>query len=172
MIRFYQKVFTNSERKKFNYIKKNEIITEYNLNKVKEKKENFLLDNGENLYFGPFIIDDVLNSESDSNDIISNNDEIKISKKFLKNMINNEKNENDNIENFENSNNNEYIYIINVLVSLKPHSELKGFLCPGNLEDNFFGIIPFDISMVEEIYDIPDKIKKDSKEKMDELGKK
>ena len=165
-------IMINKEKKLYNE-KNNFIATEYNLNKIKNHRDDLIINEEENLNL-------------DFNDIDENNEEIIINNKYLRNKIFfqdiiekykkslNENNEDENIKDNDideisekSQNNDKEEFVLDILVSLKPYRGLKDFLCPGNFEfDSFHGIIPFCISMVEEIYDVSYEIEIDSKEKI------
>ena len=167
------------------------IITEYEANKAKEKEEKILEYNEEDLYLKNIGFDEEESSNNDIKD--NNNDEIIFNKRLLKNQdfvnntisntsLNQNENENGNtsndnkmnIDNVENENLNELI--IDVLVSLKRHSDVNGCLMPGNFEesnDTFFGIVPFTITMIENIYSMRAKMVVDLKDQkiIEDYGK-
>ena len=166
------------------------IITEYEANKAKEKEEKILEYNEEDLYLKNIGFDE---EESSNNDIKDNNNEIIFNKRLLKNQdfvsntisntsLNQNENENGNtsndnkmdIDNTENGNLNELV--LDVLVSLKKHSDVNGCLMPGNFEessDTFFGIVPFTITMIENIYSMRAKMVVDLKDQkiIEDYGK-
>jgi superfamily II RNA helicase len=171
-----------------------DILTEYNVNKNKEKDENILSYNEEDLYLKHIGFDEDMNSSVDNNDNIAtsdNNDYIMNKrllrdKDFVAGTISNthsnlkldtsSKSLSDNL-NISNANsNNEQELVIDCLVSLKDHTDVNGCLCPGNFEegfDTFYGIIPFTITMIEEIYEIRAKMVVDLKDQklVDDYGK-
>ena len=128
-----------------------------------------------------------MNSSSDNNDNITsneNNNEFVINKKVLRNkemindVISNTHNNSfkSSTSSFSSENNTNQELIIDCLVSLKNHVDVNGCLCPGNFEDgpdNFYGIIPFTITMIEEIYEIKAKITDNLKEQklVDDYGR-
>ena len=163
------------------------IITEYEATKTKEREEAILQYDEEDLYLknigfeeensnldnsenNDYIIDKKLLKNKDYvNNIISNtvkNDENKIEEELDSNKI--EINSND--ENYANE------AIIDVLVSLKNYSDSNGCLCPGNFEENedtSYGIVPFTITMIEEIYEVRAKMIVDLKDRklIDDYGR-
>lgn len=161
-----------------------DIITEYNSNKSKEKEENILAYNEEDAYLKHFDYDEDMNISLDNNDNISSNDnnnDFIVNKKLLRNkgfvngvISNTHNNQNLNVS-FSSLDNNQEL-LIDALVSLKNHTDVNGCLCPGNFEespDTFFGIIPFTITMIEEIYEIRAKMVVDLKDQklLEDYGK-
>ena len=150
-----------------------DIITEYNSKKSKEREETSLSYNEEDVYLKHIGFDEDANSSSDNNDNITTNDnnEIIFNKRILRNkemindVISNTHNNSNKIlsSSFSSSENNKNEeLVIDCLVSLKNHVDVNGCLSPGNFEEgpeNFYGIIPFTITMIEEIYEIKAKIK-------------
>ena len=171
-----------------------DILTEYNVNKNKEKDENILSYNEEDLYLKHIGFDEDMNSSVDNNDNIAtsdNNDYIMNKrllrdKDFVAGTISNthsnlkldtsSKSLSDNLNISNVNSNNEQELVIDCLVSLKDHTDVNGCLCPGNFEegfDTFYGIIPFTITMIEEIYEIRAKMVVDLKDQklVDDYGK-
>ena len=171
-----------------------DILTEYNVNKNKEKDENILSYNEEDLYLKHIGFDEDMNSSVDNNDNIatSDNNDFIMNKRLLRDkdfvagtisnthsnlkLDTSSKSLSDNL-NISNANsNNEQELVIDCLVSLKDHTDVNGCLCPGNFEegfDTFYGIIPFTITMIEEIYEIRAKMVVDLKDQklVDDYGK-
>ena len=172
---------------KLNNKDNSDIITEYNSKKSKENEENILSYNEEDVYLRHIGYDEDINSSSDNNDNITsneNNNEFVINKKVLRNkemindVISNTHNNSfkSSTSSFSSENNTNQELIIDCLVSLKNHVDVNGCLCPGNFEDgpdNFYGIIPFTITMIEEIYEIKAKITDNLKEQklVDDYGR-
>ena len=170
---------------KLNNKDNSDIITEYNSNKAKENEENILSYNEEDLYLKHIGFDEDMNSSFDSNN--DNINDIAINKRLLRNKEfvndtisnthNNQKlNSNLNISSDNDNNNNNQEVVIDCLVSLRNHTDVNGCLCPGNFEegtDTFYGIIPFTITMIEEIYEIRAKMVVDLKDQrlVDDYGK-
>ena len=159
-----------------------DIITEYNSNKTKENEENILSYNEEDIYLKHIGFDEDINSSLDNNDVNTNNNDIVVNKRLLRNkdFVN------DTISNTHNSQklnsslssdseNNQEI-VVDCLVSLKDHIDVNGCLCPGNFEEDFgtfFGIIPCTITMIEEIYEVRAKMTEELKDQklVDDYGK-
>ena len=161
------------------------IINEYQGKNIQEKEENILQYNEEDLYLKNIGID-----EEDSLENIDNNNEFIFNKKLLKNKdfvnnaisntIQNQNNENKIINSNKiqtnSDNENEIIndeqnivneIVIDVLVSLKKYADVNGCLAPGNFEENnetFFGVVPFTITMIEDIYEVRAKMIVDLKD--------
>ena len=164
-----------------------DILIEYYSNKSKESEENILSYNEEDMYLKHIGFDEDINSSSENNDNITTNDnnEIVLNKRllrnteFVKDLISNSHNShklNSNFSSSENNNSNNQELIIDCLVSLKEHTDVNGCICPGNFEDSFdtyYGIIPFTITMIEEIYDIRARMVDDLKDQklVDDYGK-
>ena len=164
-----------------------DILIEYYSNKSKESEENILSYNEEDMYLKHIGFDEDINSSSENNDNITTNDnnEIVFNKRllrnteFIKDLISNSHNShklNSSFSSSENNNNNNQELIIDCLVSLKEHTDVNGCICPGNFEDSFdtyYGIIPFTITMIEEIYDIRARMVDDLKDQklVDDYGK-
>ena len=177
------------------------IITEYASKKAKEIEENIMQYNEEDLYLKNIGFDDEDNSNLDNKE----NGEYLFNKRLLKNKDfvnnsisntiqnqNNENNENqieNQIENQShindeankiNNDNNEdksvNELVLDVLVSLKHHTDVNGCLTPGDFKDDietFFGIIPFTITMLENIYEVRAKMVVDLKDQklIEDYGK-
>ena len=164
-----------------------DILIEYYSNKSKESEENILSYNEEDMYLKHIGFDEDINSSSENNDNITTNDnnEIVFNKRllrnteFIKDLISNSHNShklNSSFSSSENNNSNNQELIIDCLVSLKEHTDVNGCICPGNFEDSFdtyYGIIPFTITMIEEIYDIRARMVDDLKDQklVDDYGK-
>ena len=164
-----------------------DILTEYNSNKTKENEENILSYNEEDIYLKHIGFDEDLNSSIDNNDNITTNDnnEFMINKRmlrdkeFVKDIISNtHKNQkiNSSFSSSDKNSSNGQEIVIDVLVSLRNHTDVNGCLCPGNFEDSFdtfYGVIPCTITMIEEIYEIRAKMMEDLKDQklVDEYGK-
>ena len=166
------------------------IITEYEAKNAKEKEEKIAQYNEEDLYLKNIGID-----EEDSSNLenIENNKKLLKNKEFVNNSISNtiqkENNENKILNNNEiqsnNDNKNEIIndeqnnnneIVLDVLVSLKKYADVNGCLTPGNFEDNketFFGVVPFTITMIEDIYEVRAKMMVDLKDQtlIEDYGK-
>ena len=166
------------------------IITEYEAKNAKEKEEKISQYNEQDLYLKNIGID-----EEDSSNLenIENNKKLLKSKEFVNNSISNtfqkENNENKELNNNEiqsnNDNKNEIIndeqnnnneIVLDVLVSLKKYADVNGCLTPGNFEDNkdtFFGVVPFTITMIEDIYEVRAKMMVDLKDQtlIEDYGK-
>ena len=161
-----------------------DLIIEYNSNKEKEKEENILSYNEEDLYLKHIGFDEEINSALEGSDnTINNNNGIVLNKRSLRNKefvsdtISNTHNNNqklnsgisasDSNRSLNSVSNNNQEIVLDVLVSLKNHADVNGCLCPGNFEesfDTFYGIIPFTITMIEEIYEIRAKMVVDLKD--------
>ena len=171
---------------KLNNKDNSDIITEYNSNKSKENENINLSYNEEDIYLKHIGFNEDMNSSFDSNN--DNINDITINKRLLRNK----EFVNDTISNTHNSqklNSNLTIssdnvkdntinqeLVIDCLVSLRNHTDVNGCLCPGNLEegpDTFYGIIPFTITMIEEIYEVRAKMVVDLKDQrlVDDYGK-
>ena len=169
---------------KLNSKENSDIITEYNSNKIKEKEENILSYNEEDIYLKHIGFDDDMNNSLDNNDNFTTNDNndyvvnkrLLRNKEFVNDIISNTHNNQKLNSSFSSSDNNNQELVLDTLVSLKEHTDVNGCLCPGNFEegfDTFFGIIPFTITMIEEIYEIRAKMAVDLKDQklVDEYGK-
>ena len=173
------------------------IITEYASKKAKEIEENIMQYNEEDLYLKNIGFDDEDNSNLDNKE----NGEYLFNKRLLKNKDfvnnsisntiqnqNNENNENqienqshinDEANNINNDNNEDKSVnelVLDVLVSLKHHTDVNGCLTPGDFKDDtetFFGIIPFTITMLENIYEVRAKMVVDLKDQklIEDYGK-
>ena len=141
--------------------------------------------------------------EENSNGGMKENDDIVINKKMLKNKDfvnsaisntpfnqniinisdeekevkdkNNDKN-GDGEEKKNNIINENQELVLDVLVSLKKITDANGCCAPGNFEENddtFFGIIPFTITMIEEIYEVRARMVADLKDQkiIEDYGK-
>ena len=172
------------------------IITEYASKKVKENEETILQYNEEDLYLKNIGFDEEDNSNmenKENGEYIFNKGLLK-NKDFVNNSIsntiqnqNNENNENNekkkenqnNINDEINNNNEEKDVnelVLDVLVSLKHHTDVNGCLTPGDFKDSFetfFGIIPFTITMLENIYEVRAKMVVDLKDQklIEDYGK-
>ena len=168
------------------------IITEYEVNKEKEKEQKIMEYNEEDLYLKNIGFDeeDSCNLDNkDNNDIIYNKRLLK-NQDFVNNAISNtyshqnEKtkeggNDNENIstdKNVKEEKNDLNELVLDALVSLKKHADVNGCLTPGYFEDNnetLFGIVPFTITMIEEIYEIRAKMTVDLKDQklIEDYGK-
>lgn len=169
------------------------IINEYFSKSSKEKEENTLQYNEEDLYLQNIGCDeeDSSNLENKENNEIIINQKLLKNKDFVnnaisnttfnKNIINLNEDEENNKNNEEEKNNNSNInenkeLVVDVLVSLKKITDSNGCCAPGNFEnceDTFFGIIPFTITMIEEIYEVRAKMVVDLKDQkiIEEYGK-
>ena len=176
-----------------------EIINEYYTKKAKEKEEDILQYNEEDLYLKNIGFEE----EENSNGGMKENDDIVINKKMLKNKDfvnsaisntpfnqniinisdeekevkdkNNDKN-GDSEEKKNNIINENQELVLDVLVSLKKITDANGCCAPGNFEENddtFFGIIPFTITMIEEIYEVRARMVADLKDQkiIEDYGK-
>ena len=176
-----------------------EIINEYYTKKAKEKEEDILQYNEEDLYLKNIGFEE----EENSNGGMKENDDIVINKKMLKNKDfvnsaisntpfnqniinisdeekevkdkNNDKN-GDGEEKKNNIINENQELVLDVLVSLKKITDVNGCCAPGNFEENddtFFGIIPFTITMIEEIYEVRARMVADLKDQkiIEDYGK-
>ena len=156
------------------------IITEYASKKTKEKEENILEYNEEDLYLKNIGIEDEDSSNLENKELdaykkllknkdfvtnsISNTTQNKIDENNADTDTNKDNNKGE-INNNEENNVNEIV--VDVLVSLKQHADVNGCLTPGNFEDNnktFFGIVPFTITMIENIYEVRAKMIVDLKD--------
>ena len=160
-------ILINKEKKLYNE-KNSYIITEHKLNKIKKYSDNYTnfdSDNFNNNNHEEIII----NNKYVKNDICFENI---ISENLQSSNDNNDKNDEiDEISETSQDNDNKE-YILDVLVSLKSYPDSKDILSPGDFEFNsFYGIIPFSISMVEEIYDIIIDINSKENNKTENLGK-
>ena len=164
------------------------IITEYEAQKNKEKEENILQYDEEDLYLKNIGYEEEENSNLDNNE---NNDyvidkKLLSNKDYVNNVISNTVKDDENKMEVEPNNNkieansNDENYsnevIIDVLVSLKNYSDVNGCLSPGNFEESretFYGIVPFTITMIEEIYEVRAKMIVDLKDikLIDDYGK-
>ena len=157
-----------------------DIITEYNSNKTKDNDENILSYNEEDLYLKHIGFDEELrssfdNSNDDNVNDISINKRLLRNKEFITNAISNTHNNQKSNSNLSISSDNEINnntinnqeVVIDCLVSMKDHTDVNGCLSPGNFEegpDNSYGIIPFTITMIEDIYEIRAKMVGDLKD--------
>ena len=171
------------------------IITEYASKKAKDEDEKILQYNEEDIYLKNIGFNDEDSSnyeKKENNDHIIYNKSLLKNKDFVNNSIsntiqnqNNQNNDNQ-LENKINDEKNEIIdnedkntvneIVIDVLVSLKQHSDVNGCLIPGNFEENsetFFGIVPFTITMIENIYEVRAKMIVDLKDQklIEDYGK-
>ena len=156
------------------------IITEYESKKAKEKDKTILKYDEEDLYLKNigFEEDDSSNLENnESKEYFIKDKRLLNNKDFVNNIISNTvKNSENKIEEISNNNKSEANsedrrysneIIVDVLVSLKNYSDINGCLSPGNFEekkDTFYGIVPFTITMIEEIYEVRAKMITDLKD--------
>ena len=173
------------------------IITEYASKNEKENEESIMQYNEEDLYLKNigFEEEDNSNIENKENGEYIFNKSLLKNKDFVNNSIsntihnqNNEKNESQ-IENQNNINDEaKKVYndniekkpvnelVLDVLVSLKHYTDVNGCLTPGNFKDDtetFFGVIPFTITMLENIYEVRAKMVVDLKDQklIEDYGK-
>ena len=169
------------------------IITEYASKKSKEKEENLLEYNEEDLYLKNIGFEDeeeIINLDNKENDEFLFNKKLLKNKDFVNNSISNSnpnKNNENNMDNKEETNENKNAIndsdentfneiVVDVLVSLKQHADVNGCLTPGNFEekkDTFYGIVPFTITMIENIYEVRAKMIVDLKDQklIEDYGK-
>ena len=167
------------------------IITEYASKKGNENEDNILQYNEEDLYLKNIGIDEEENSKIENKedgeyifnkkllknkDFVNNSISNTIQNQNNENQIENQNKINDNIinDNYEEKAINELV--LDVLVSLKHFTDVNGCLTPGNFENNnetFFGIIPFTITMLENIYEVRAKMVVDLKDQklVEDYGK-
>ena len=142
-----------------------DILTQYD---VPKKKEETLQYNEEDLYLQNigYEEEDISKFDITENGVTVANRKLLRNENFVNNTISNNVIEEKEEDKKNNSDEKKEI-VVDVLVSIKKHIDLNSCLAPGNLEESpdcIFGIVPFTITMLEEIYEVRAKMIADLKD--------